>query len=1312
MPNEIIFNLNDNNELVPIEHENEQKVKTKVKQKSEPKLEPKVEQNIEKLPITEIKYYNVIKKIYHISDIHIHLNFKHDEYREVFSKLYDVLKQEPKPKNSCVVITGDILHSKTELSPECIHLTVEFLQNLSNIMTVILIAGNHDANLSNPNRLDSISPIIEKFISKKNKGPAQQKLYYLKDTGIYKFKHVMFCVTSVFDYNFIPEIQVPDIKKCFKIALFHGRVNGALLYNGIKLDGELNNKLGKTITPSNFTGYDYSLLGDIHKYQFLDKKKTIAYSGSLIQQNHGENLKGHGVLVWDLYKKTTKFIEIPNNYGYYSLKVMNNIFPKDLVGENGYINRELDIPHKIRLRIEYKNTKHSRISKLISIFKKSKEVLELSTNEITSKEDEANISKISLDITDLNYQNNLIEEYLNQTSDATDIEIKGVQIINQRINQYQEIDKNINKGEWKLIELRFSNLFCYGQNNVIDFRKYKGIVGIVAPNHMGKSAILDIILYCLYDKFPRRGSIKDIVNNRSSSFKIELKFKIGNFIYCIQKNGKQNMKGFFPIKVKFFRTNQKENIKETLTEDSVSKTKKLIERYLGNYNDVVQTSFSIQNNNTNFIDTDNALRRKELEKMLKIDLLETLRESANKILRERNAVLKHLNHKCPYESLNNLNKDLQKSTILITEISSNLINNKQQIENCQNELKHYNRQIIPNLEYESANENEHIIEEKISLLEQEINDIEANIRQINDRFDGLDGLDGFGGFDGFDRKCVAKNIKLLEKYRLKEKKERLKIQKLDDQIKNQKEKLINIENMVSNCNLINCNLNLPLESQEVSTQITYLRKTKGPLVIKVNKLKKKNISVDWDQERELIYSKISALNNEVKNLSESLATESLGIFTEEYEPTNQIENVESEESELFDKLVDTISNRSVSNHSILEHQYPNDIISFKKQWTDLVNKIYDMKRCLASIDQNRLIISKREQSESEIIQLQNKLATLNNDMNTFFTRSAEINSLENQIKEIHMDITSLNNINKSMSLNVKINKKIKKMELDIEKIVNYIDTEIYPKMCEIEEQNNKYVTYQDNLSKKHILTTDLDKKQNEMTKLLKIKEQLLSNIEIMKQITDIDHRLLELKEKEKDLEQEENIAKMNITQFTTQISMNKEEIKKIQKMEKEIKIYKLYVEAMKGIPYMLILRAKPVLEDLINNMLKSLADFTIKFSIKDKKIDLYLDREKFQGRSILLSNSSGFEKFVSSLCIRVALLQITSLPKPNFIAIDEGWSNFDSKNINNIGIIFDYLKSKFDFVLTISHIQQIRQHINSQIILKTDSQGFSVIEKS
>ena len=37
------------------------------------------------------------------------------------------------------------------------------------------------------------------------------------------------------------------------------------------------------------------MLGDIHKYQYLNKEKTIAYSGSLVQQNFGESINLHGM---------------------------------------------------------------------------------------------------------------------------------------------------------------------------------------------------------------------------------------------------------------------------------------------------------------------------------------------------------------------------------------------------------------------------------------------------------------------------------------------------------------------------------------------------------------------------------------------------------------------------------------------------------------------------------------------------------------------------------------------------------------------------------------------------------------------------------------------------------------------------------------------------------------------------------------------------------------------------------------------------------------------------------------------------------
>ena len=213
----------------------------------------------------------------------------------------------------------------------------------------------------------------------------------------------------------------------------------------------------------------------------------------------------------------------------------------------------------------------------------------------------------------------------------------------------------------------------------------------------------------------------------------------------------------------------------------------------------------------------------------------------------------------------------------------------------------------------------------------------------------------------------------------------------------------------------------------------------------------------------------------------------------------------------------------------------------------------------------------------------------------------------------------------------------------------------------------------------------------------------------MEEIRNHEQLLTEAQEIEKEQEKNDNIIKMKITQYTTQIEIAKQKIKEMQKIEKEVQLYKLYISAMRAIPLMLINKAKPILESQINNMLKPLTDFSVKIEVGEKNIDLYLVREEYNGRNILLSNASGFEKFVSSLCIRVALLQISNLPKPNFIAIDEGWSSFDYSNINNIGIIFDYLKSKFEFVLTISHKQEIRQHINYQILLKRDENKLSYV---
>jgi DNA repair exonuclease SbcCD ATPase subunit len=116
-------------------------------------------------------------------------------------------------------------------------------------------------------------------------------------------------------------------------------------------------------------------------------------------------------------------------------------------------------------------------------------------------------------------------------------------------------------------------------------------------------------------------------------------------------------------------------------------------------------------------------------------------------------------------------------------------------------------------------------------------------------------------------------------------------------------------------------------------------------------------------------------------------------------------------------------------------------------------------------------------------------------------------------------------------------------------------------------------------------------------------------------------------------------------------------------------------------------------------MLTNLVTFSINFKVSEKELNVYITRPHGQ---IPLSNASGFEKFVGSLFLRIGLIKISNLPKANFIAVDEGWSNFDYENMNNISMIMDYLRDEFDFVILVSHLQTMREQTDQQINIKIE----------
>jgi hypothetical protein len=113
------------------------------------------------------------------------------------------------------VFTGDLVHSKNQLTPELVEFVTWVLTECATITKTIVILGNHDMLENNLQRLDSLTPIINSLNN--------PNVVFYKDRGVYEDENVNWCVYSLVQHNIPPEI--PQNGKV-NIGLFHGPING------------------------------------------------------------------------------------------------------------------------------------------------------------------------------------------------------------------------------------------------------------------------------------------------------------------------------------------------------------------------------------------------------------------------------------------------------------------------------------------------------------------------------------------------------------------------------------------------------------------------------------------------------------------------------------------------------------------------------------------------------------------------------------------------------------------------------------------------------------------------------------------------------------------------------------------------------------------------------------------------------------------------------------------------------------------------------------------------------------------------------
>lgn len=221
----------------------------------------------------------MIQKIVHIADVHFRNIQRHIEFKAICDNFLDQMR---KHKPDRIVIAGDLVHSRNQISPELVNMVSWFLLECSKQTSkVVIIPGNHDIVEQNKERMDAITPII-------NALDADNIIYYTK-SDVYEDENVAWVVYSIYDNNMTPEkAMVNTYPDKLKVGLYHGILNGATNNQGFKF------MHGADV--EKFNVCDVVLCGDIHKRQVLQTKKGVhvIMPGSMIQQDYSETISEHG----------------------------------------------------------------------------------------------------------------------------------------------------------------------------------------------------------------------------------------------------------------------------------------------------------------------------------------------------------------------------------------------------------------------------------------------------------------------------------------------------------------------------------------------------------------------------------------------------------------------------------------------------------------------------------------------------------------------------------------------------------------------------------------------------------------------------------------------------------------------------------------------------------------------------------------------------------------------------------------------------------------------------------------------------------
>jgi len=249
---------------------------------------------------------------------------------------------------------------------------------------------------------------------------------------------------------------------------------------------------------------------------------------------------------------------------------------------------------------------------------------------------------VSLNVTDVNYQLDLLKKFLESKNydDYIDDVISINRMVENRMSE-EEID-NTQFKKWYIRKIEFSNFLSYGENQIMDFDKCNGVVVVESdpPNFGGKTVLsVDLLLFLFFNETTKTTKSEEIFNRFTNHDKVTVKGEVTidgeDYLIVRTIERKMSKKGDWNVKtdLDFFKRLSDGQL-QNFTGEQRRETETFIKNSIGTKDDFLMTILTTATNLEELLESKPTARGQVLSRFMGLEFLKRKEEVGKEIYSE------------------------------------------------------------------------------------------------------------------------------------------------------------------------------------------------------------------------------------------------------------------------------------------------------------------------------------------------------------------------------------------------------------------------------------------------------------------------------------------------------------------------------------------------------------------------------------------------------------------------------------------------------------------------------------------------------